>query len=497
MSDNIEVDIMKFDELGLNPKLLLKLSKLGISEPTEIQEKSIPSIIIGKDVIGESATGSGKTLAFGAGVIQRVNHGSGLQALILTPTRELAEQVKDAITKFSYKKLNILAVYGGVSITPQIRWLPQADVVIATPGRLLDHIQRRTINISRVKILVLDEADRMLDMGFIRDVEKIMKYTPKQKQTLFFSATISPRIRSLTKKYMTTPLSIAVKNQVDPSKLKQVYYNTLQQSKISLLVQLLNEEESCLSLVFCNTRRNTDSVANTLKKNGVNAIAVHGGLSQSKRMSNIKFFNSSKKSALVCTDVASRGLHIDNVSHVYNYDLPDDPKDYVHRIGRTARAGEKGKVINLVSKNDHFNFSSILKNYRFVIKSLDTPAIKKVIFMKKVFSGGGKRSFSRPRRFGSRQGGPRSGGSGRGSRSRGPRSGSSKQWVGPRTGSSHRSEGRSDNRTEGGSGFGSKTGGFDKKISKKKGPSKFSKGGSIKSLGRNRRSFRKKRRNKN
>jgi ATP-dependent RNA helicase DeaD len=401
---------MKFEELGLNPKLLAVLHKMGISEPTEIQEKSIPLILKGKDVIGESATGSGKTLAFGAGVIEKVNHGSGIQALVLTPTRELAEQVKDAIIKFSYKRLNIFAIYGGVSINPQIQRLPTADIVIATPGRLLDHMKRRTINISKIKILVLDEADRMLDMGFIRDVENIMRHCPKNKQTLFFSATISPRIRNLTSRYMIKPTSIAVNNQVDPSKLKQEYYNIQQHKKISLLAQLLEEEKTKLVLVFCNTRHQTSFVAKMLQKERIDAIAVHGGLSQSRRMSNIKIFNGSKTSVLVCTDVASRGLHIDNVSHVYNYDLPDDPKDYVHRIGRTARAGEDGKVVNLVSREDHGNFSNIAKRYKFSVQKLDTPDLKKVIFVKPRFNSG--------RKFGSRGGG-RGFGSRGGSSSRG------------------------------------------------------------------------------
>ena len=471
---------MKFKELGLNPKLLTVISKLGISEPTEIQEKSIPYILKGKDIVGESATGSGKTLAFGAGVIERTRHRSGLQSLILTPTRELAEQVKDAIIKFSYKELNILAVYGGVSINPQIQRLPQADIVVATPGRLLDHIKRRTINISKLKMLVLDEADRMLDMGFIRDVEKIMRHCPRNRQTLFFSATISPRIRNLTERYMIKPISIAVDNQVDPSKLKQVYYNIQQDKKISLLAQLLEEEKSKLVLVFCNTRRSTDSVAKTLQKNKIDAIAVHGGLSQSRRMSNIKIFNGSKTSVLICTDVASRGLHIDNVSHVYNYDLPDDPKDYVHRIGRTARAGEDGKVINLIDRNNHAIFSTIMKIYKFNITKLEAPALKKIIFMKSSFSrksrfkgnfGSGGRPFSRPR------GPPRSG-----SFSRGP----------PRSGSFSKSSERSSSFSRNPKPFSKRTSSSE---SSTKNPKPFSRrpSKSKSNTKKNHRSFRKKR----
>ena len=332
---------MKFTELGLTKELEDTIARLGFEMPTEIQEKTIPSVVKGFDIIGESATGSGKTLAFGCGIIERVMPKQGLQALILTPTRELAEQVKDAIKRFSYnKKLKIITVYGGVSINPQIHDLRIAEVVIATPGRLLDHMQRGTINLSKVNLLVLDEADRMLDMGFIDDVENIIKQCPRERQTLFFSATISPRIKELANRYMKQPIKVMARNQVDPSKLKQVYYDIHKSMKMSLLVHLLKKDTTGLVMVFCNTRKNTDFVVKNLKANKINAIAIHGGLSQNKRTRTINMFDNAKVSVLVCTDVAARGLDIENVSHVYNYDIPRDSNDYVHRIGRTARAGE-------------------------------------------------------------------------------------------------------------------------------------------------------------
>lgn len=371
---------MKFTELGLTKELEDTIARLGFTQPTQIQEKSIPSIIKGMDVIGESATGSGKTLAFGCGIIERVVPKKGLQALILTPTRELAEQVKEDIKDFSYnKKLKIITVYGGVSINQQIADLRFAEVVIATPGRLLDHLQRRTINLSRVNLLVLDESDRMLDMGFMDDVEQIVRQCPKQRQTLFFSATMLPRIKDLANRYMKKPIKVMARKQVDPSKLKQVYYDVHRSMKLSILVYLLKKEESGLAMVFCNTRKNTDFVAKNLKANKINAIAIHGGLSQNKRTRTINMFDSAKVSVLVCTDVAARGLHIENVSHIYNYDIPRDSNDYVHRIGRTARAGKSGKVINLLCSYDSDNFSRILRDYsEFRIEKMGKLYIKKI-----------------------------------------------------------------------------------------------------------------------
>ena len=370
-----------FEKFGLSQELLAVIKKSGFTEPTEIQAKSIPFIMKGLDVIGESATGSGKTLAFGCGIVERVIAGRGLQALILTPTRELAEQVKESLRQLSYQKhINIITVYGGVSINPQIHGLRMAEVAVATPGRLLDHLQRRTISLSRIKLLVLDEADRMLDMGFMEDVEKIIHSCPTERQTLFFSATISPYIKNLANRYMKKPIMVAARKHVDPSKLKQVYYDVQRNIKLSLLVHLLKHEKSGLVMVFCNSRRTVDFVVKNLKINGINAIAIHGGFSQNKRTKTMELFNDAKVSVLVCTDVASRGLHIDNVSHIYNYEIPKDAKDYVHRIGRTARAGEEGKVINLLCDFDHDNFTKVLREYsNFNIEKLERPYMEKVM----------------------------------------------------------------------------------------------------------------------
>jgi len=367
-----------FDNFGLNSQLLSAIKKLGFTQPTQIQELSIPHIIEGEDVIGESATGSGKTLAFGCGIVEKVKPGEGIQALVLVPTRELAEQVKNSLRELS-PQLRILAIYGGVSIHPQIEDLPRTDVVVATPGRLLDHIDRRTIDVSKVKVLVMDEADRMFEMGFIEDVEDIIEECPRDRQTMFFSATISSHLKDLAGRYMAKPIVVSAKKMVDASKLKQYYYDVARNLKLSLLVYLLNNEKAGLVMVFCNTRINTDFVAKNLKANKIDAIAIHGGLTQSKRTKTISLFNKAKVGVLVCTDVAARGLHIDDVSHIYNYDIPKDPIDYVHRIGRTARAGESGKVINLLCEYDYDNFSRMTnQNREFSVEKLQTPYLKRI-----------------------------------------------------------------------------------------------------------------------
>ncbi len=369
-----------FENFKLSSQLLTAIKKERITKPTQIQKESIPHIMNGTDVIGESATGSGKTLAFGCGIIEKVIPKEGLQALILTPTRELAEQVKEALKRFSENKpLKIISIYGGVAINHQIHDLSHANVVVATPGRLLDHFQRKTINTSKVKILVLDEADRMFDMGFIEDVEKIIRKCPSKRQTLFFSATISSNIRNLANKHMINHVSVSAKKHVDPGKLKQIYYNISRSMKFSLLAHLCQNEKSGLIMVFCNTRRTTDFVVKNLSANKIDAVAIHGGFSQNKRTRTINLFNNNKVSVLVCTDVAARGLHINNVSHIYNYEIPKDSTDYIHRIGRTARAGEMGKVINLLCDYDHNNFSRIISDHSsFSIEKAESPYLKKI-----------------------------------------------------------------------------------------------------------------------
>lgn len=367
-----------FESFNLSEQLMRAISRMGFKEPTQIQKESIPLILEGKDVIGESATGSGKTLAFGVGIIKKCKPKEGVQAIVLVPTRELAEQVKNEMIKIAYgKPIKILAIYGGVSINPQIEHLRKSEVVIATPGRLLDHLNRRTINTSKVKILVLDEADRMVDMGFIHDVEEIVRSCPRNRQTLVFSATIYGPTKKIVKRHMKEPIVVHGIKMVDPTKLKQTYFEIPPRLKKELLVYLLKKENSKKVMVFCNTRRATDMIADILKANDIKSASIHGGLNQVKRLKTIDLFHKGKFHVLVCTDVAARGLHIEGVTHIYNFDMPKEPGDYVHRVGRTARAGKNGLVINIVTPRDYNSFSRIESTYReFNIQKEEGPILK-------------------------------------------------------------------------------------------------------------------------
>jgi len=371
--------VKKFRKLGLPEEILTAIDEMGFDEPTEIQEKAVPLAVKGEDIIGMAATGSGKTLAFGAAIIHNTKPGNGIQALVLTPTRELAEQVKDALVGFSkFKRLKIAVVYGGVSITRQIQALKSADVVVATPGRLLDHMGRETVHLFGVKTLVLDEADRMLDMGFLDDVEKIIRACPKERQTLLFSATLPSSIRKLSESYMRTPKEAFAESYVDPSKLEQIYYDVPSRLKYSLLVHLLRHEKAGLVMVFCNTRRYVDILTKNLNRNGIDAMALHGGLTQNNRSKTLGKFHSEHVSVLICTDVAARGLDIPHVSHIYNYDIPKESKQYIHRIGRTARAGKDGIVINILSEKDHENFQRVLRDNEIDVIRTEMPYVEEI-----------------------------------------------------------------------------------------------------------------------
>ena len=364
----------KFINLKLSKELLKAIEDAGFKEPSEIQVKTIPLVLEGKDVIGSSSTGSGKTLAFGAGIIDKLKKGAGIQTLILTPTRELAQQVTNNLKFFSkYSHLSIADVYGGVAMGPQVEALKKSEIVVGTPGRLLDHLNKKTLNLDGIKFLVLDEADKMLEMGFIEDVQKIINECSRERQTLLFSATISGDIEALAKRYMKHPVYVEVESYVDASKLKQIFYDVPQESKFSLLVHLLKNEKSGLVMVFCNTRRNADFLAKNLSRYDLDGLAIHGGLSQNRRDSILKRFHSQNVLILICTDVAARGLHVDGISHVYNYDTPNTSKEYVHRIGRTARAGKEGIAISIVAKRDYDNFRRVLADDSLKISQEELP----------------------------------------------------------------------------------------------------------------------------
>lgn len=378
------------------------VTELGYTAPTEIQAQAIPLVLAGKDIIGQSQTGSGKTAAFGLPMLAKVGSGRGLQGLVLTPTRELCMQVSDALRGFAkYCHVKVVPVFGGVGIGPQIQACRTAEVIVATPGRLLDLMQRG-LRLGNVKYLVLDEADRMLDMGFIDDVERILQQTPKTRQTLLFSATLSPRLQSLVHKHMRAPVSIKAKIHVDASLLVERAYQVEPNDKLSLLVHFLKNEKQGIAIVFCRTRHGCDKVAKRLRFVGIDASAIHGGLAQNKRTRAIEDLHHRGLGVLVATDVASRGLHIDNISHVYNYDIPATPDDYVHRIGRTARAGAKGDALTFVSSNEVRDFRDILRTVKRTVQFSDVPKFERIPMPAPSpgsFHGGprhGERQFHRP-----------------------------------------------------------------------------------------------------
>lgn len=370
-----------FKELGLSENFLKTIESLKYTEPTEIQEKTIPLTLEGKDVMAESATGSGKTLAFGARIIELLEkeRGKGVRALALTPTRELAEQVGKEIRKFAkHTSLKVAIVYGGVGLGPQVQEIERADIVVGTPGRILDHLERGSLKLKNVRILVLDEADRMLDMGFIDDVTRIINVCPDYRQTMLFSATLTGDIKHIAKHYMQEPVEVSTQSHVDPSKLVQFFYDVPRNNKFSLLVHLLKGEQAGLVMVFCNTRHVVDFVERHLREYDIEAVAIHGGLSQAKRSKIMENFRANRVFVLVCTDVAARGLDVKGVSHVYNYDIPKNSKEYVHRIGRTARAGKDGKAVSLVSDRDYDSFRMVLRDPAIKITNIELPKLEEL-----------------------------------------------------------------------------------------------------------------------
>lgn len=336
---------MNFKELGLDDDLVDILNKSGIKTPTEIQEKSIGLIKNGTDIIAQSQTGTGKTLAFLLPIIENIDtKNNNIQALILTPTRELALQIKNEADKFTKSRdINILAAYGGKDISSQLKKLKKnIQLVIATPGRLLDHLNRKSIDLTRLKTFVMDEADQMLLMGFKNEVEKIMQYTPKKHQTLCFSATIDANVKKIAYRYMTDPVTISVhEEEVTLSAIEQEVVKTTDRLKKESLFKVLDEDNPFMAIIFCRTKRRADDLENAMHKK-YNCKKIHSDIPQNKRERIMKSFRNGDIQYLIATDVASRGLDISGVSNIYNYDIPEKPEIYIHRIGRTGRAGESG-----------------------------------------------------------------------------------------------------------------------------------------------------------
>jgi ATP-dependent RNA helicase DeaD len=346
----------QFTDLALRPELVQAVTALGYTEPTPIQAALIPVMLTGVDVIGQAQTGTGKTAAFALPILHNLEPGQRhVQALVLCPTRELALQVAGAITEYgSVQNVRVLAVYGGQPYGPQISKLNRGvDVVVGTPGRLMDLMDRNSLNISRVKTVVLDEADEMLSMGFVEDIETILAETPADRQTALFSATLPNPIRRLADKYMHAPQSIQVQRaQVTLEAIEQRYYLVNQSDKLAALTRLFEVETITSALIFVRTRAGTGELSNELSRRGFPAESLNGDLTQEARERTLNRFRQNQVKVLVATDVAARGLDIDDISHVFNYDLPDDPEIYIHRIGRTGRAGKTGIAISMVTPRE-------------------------------------------------------------------------------------------------------------------------------------------------
>ncbi|MDO9406994.1 DEAD/DEAH box helicase, partial [Patulibacter sp.] len=379
-----ESENVTFADLDLHPELLKALAGLGYEEPTPIQRETIRPLIAGQDVLGQAATGTGKTAAFALPMLHRFGHSSQSKAprgLVLVPTRELATQVAEAI--WSYGKglgIKVLAVYGGEPIVKQLKTLHRGvDVVVATPGRAKDLIDRGALQLGEIQMVVLDEADEMLDMGFQDDIETILGATPKERQTVLFSATMPSRINSLARKHQPDAVRIAVAREVTPEgeapKVRQAAYVVARHHKATALTRVLDKEQPKAAIVFCRTRAEVDEVAQTLNGRGYTAEALHGGMDQTQRSRTIDRLKNGSTQLIVATDVAARGLDIDNLTHVVNYDVPSAPEAYVHRIGRVGRAGREGVAITFAQPREHRNLKNIERLTRQQIAIEPVPTV--------------------------------------------------------------------------------------------------------------------------
>jgi Superfamily II DNA and RNA helicases len=329
---------------------------MGFEEATPIQEQTIPIAMEGRDLIGQAQTGTGKTAAYGIPLVERITGNSEqIQGIVLAPTRELAVQVAEELNKIGeFKGIHSLPIYGGQEMDRQIRALKKRPhIIVATPGRLMDHMRRRTIRLNMIKMVVIDEADEMLNMGFVEDIETILKEIPEERQTLLFSATMPRQIQNLAQKFMKNTMIISIKaKEVTVDTIEQHFIEVLERQKFDVISRLLDIQSPDLAIIFCRTKRRVDEISEALSKRGYSAEAIHGDLSQSKRDSVLRQFKEGTIEILVATDVAARGLDISGVTHVYNFDIPQDPDSYVHRVGRTARAGKTGLAVTLVTPRE-------------------------------------------------------------------------------------------------------------------------------------------------
>ena len=370
-----------FSSLALNSALMQAVSALGFTEMTEIQAASLPHMLAGNDIIAQSKTGSGKTAAFGLALLSKLDvKNTSVQALVICPTRELADQVSSDIRKLASFTPNVklLTLCGGVSIRPQLASLTHAPhIVVGTPGRIKDLLQRHVLDVSTVTVLVLDEADRMLDMGFEESINSIIKKTPNTRQTLMFSATFPDEIRAISKKYLKKPITVTVGTSHSEEVIEQWFYEVESSGKPEALARLLIEYGAESTIVFCNTKIDTQRVADSLYASGFSVLALHGDLEQRDRDQTLVQFANKSCSVLVATDVAARGLDIKELPLVISYELPTDPEIHVHRIGRTGRAGQKGIAISLVSHSEARRIKQIEEKYGLIVRFAKLPAGKK------------------------------------------------------------------------------------------------------------------------
>lgn len=367
--------MVSFEELGLNMSIVKAVKEIGMENPFPIQEHCIPLILKGKDVIGQAHTGTGKTAAFSLPLISSLKSRGPIQALVLVPTRELAMQVTTEIRKFSkYMGIRSLAVYGGQSISIQKEQLRRGvQIIVATPGRLIDHLKQGTIQLEDVKFVVLDEADRMLDMGFIDDIKFILFYVNERRQTCLFSATMPIEILRLSREYMKEPEQIRLnEDEISLETIDQSYLIVEEREKFKHLCNFIrNREKGQQTIVFVATKQRTQRIADDLNKEGFKVITIHGDLSQRQRDYSMNRFKNGSEDILVATDIAARGIDVPTVGNIINYDIPEDPLIYFHRIGRTARAGASGKAISLVSSSRYEDFARILKRTELTVKRLN------------------------------------------------------------------------------------------------------------------------------
>lgn len=373
----------KFKELGISDLIIRALSDMGFEEPTPIQEQAIPTLLSGRDLIGQAQTGTGKTAAFGIPLMENIKGRSGaIMGIVLTPTRELAIQVAEELNKLGqFLHVRTLPIYGGQDIQRQIKALQRRpQIIVATPGRLMDHMERRTIRLSDIRMVVLDEADEMLNMGFIEDIEKILSATPDSRQTLLFSATMPRQIQSLAQRFLKDPALISVKSkEVTIPLVEQHYMELHDRQKFDVVCRLLDIQSPELAIIFVRTKRRVDEVAEALKKRGYSSEGIHGDLTQAKRDAVIRQFREGTIEVLVATDVAARGLDVSGVTHVYNFDIPQDPESYVHRIGRTGRAGQTGLAMTFVIPRELEHLRSIERLIKRKIVRMSVPTITEVI----------------------------------------------------------------------------------------------------------------------